>query len=451
MLWRHLCLVRAWSAAGLLGGLLCLTAPYAAAQTSRPADPEKSTLPSDVATESVDLLQGNKTGKIDVVARGQGQDKVRLTVHNNSKKRLNVILPPGLVAASTAGQGRGLQSMGLGMFSNRSGSFGQFRSTNAAEGLQSVPVNDAAAGSSVTFPADETLELTVPGVCLNFGLPTPTPKDTFTLMTVDDYTTDSRIRKSLRSLAMLGTSQGVAQAVMWRVCNDVSFEVMNTQAGRVMNEAEIALAARFVEVLDASADPEMVESGDLSEGRIFVRVQGQGALSADAQRLSAQMEKYRLLGLSVRAVDASTLSPSGAPALLVDLTFTDSKIGETRGKLAVSYLDASDRWTPLAKAPLIENSSLAVLDGESLSKALDRTLASALVTVRPSRRTSGSTSFRIDNHFPFTISNVTLKAGPSAGAPIVPFQAVGIGPGRSTILSVQAGSATIESIELNGL
>src|SRR5881397_826363 len=59
MLWRHLCLVRAWSAAGLLSGIMLLggsvaTAQAPAAATSRP---EPSAPPAEVATETVDLLQ----------------------------------------------------------------------------------------------------------------------------------------------------------------------------------------------------------------------------------------------------------------------------------------------------------------------------------------------------------------------------------------------------------
>jgi len=126
----------------------------------------------------------------------------------------------------------------------------------------------------MTVPAGESLDVTVAAVCLNFGLPTPTPRDKFTLVDVADYSTDSRVRKSLRSLCLLGTSQGVAQAVMWRVCNDLTFEAMASQAGKVINEHEIALAARFIEALDGSTGSDMVDARTLTEGRVFVRSRG---------------------------------------------------------------------------------------------------------------------------------------------------------------------------------
>src|SRR5271166_3849549 len=287
MLWRHLCPVQVWSAVGLFSGLMILGSSLATAQSSRLDDPEKISPPANVATDTVDLLRASKMGDLSVVARGQGQDRVRLTIRNTSSKRLNVVIPAGLVASAAAGQGpgqgRGFQSMGLGMFSNRPGGFGQFRASGGEEDQQSVALDSSSLGSAITVPAGESLDVTVTAVCLNFGLPTPTPRDRFTLVDVADYSTDSRMRKSLRSLCLLGTSQGVAQAVMWRVCNDLTFEAMASQAGKVINEHEIALAARFIEALDGSTGSDLVDARTLTEGRVFVMIQGEGALANDAE------------------------------------------------------------------------------------------------------------------------------------------------------------------------
>ncbi len=285
MLWRHRCLVRAWSAAGLLSGLMFIGGSIATAQIADPADApvvpvavtaaEPSSAPVEVATETVDILKASKTGDLGVAARGQGQDRVRLTIRNRSTKRLNVIVPPGLVAASSVAQGgRGLQSMGLGAVTNREGAFGEFRGAGGPVGLQSIAANDESRARHVTVPVGETIDLSIPAVCLNFGLPSPTPRDTFTLKDVDDYSSDPRVRKALRSLANLGTSHGVAQAAMWRVCNDLPFETMVTQAGKVMNLQEIALAARFVEALDASNSSALVDAAALSQSCMFVQMQG---------------------------------------------------------------------------------------------------------------------------------------------------------------------------------
>ena len=93
------------------------------------------------------MLAASKAGDLDVAARGQGQERVHLSIHNRSARRLNVIVPPGLVAASTvaqpggAGGGRGgMQSMGLGSAANREGAFGEFQVAGSPAGLQSVGV-----------------------------------------------------------------------------------------------------------------------------------------------------------------------------------------------------------------------------------------------------------------------------------------------------------------------
>jgi len=67
----------------------------------------------------------------------------------------------------------------------------------------------------------ETVELNIPGVCLNYGLPSPTPRNTFRLVDVNEYSSNPRVRRALRSLATYGTSHGVAQATMWHVCNEL--------------------------------------------------------------------------------------------------------------------------------------------------------------------------------------------------------------------------------------
>ena len=72
---------------------------------------------------------------------------------------------------------------------------------------------------------------------------------------MDDYSKDIRVRKALRTLATLGTSQGTAQAAMWRVCNNVPFETdAQSRPAKAVNPAEVALASRFLDVLDQSAD-----------------------------------------------------------------------------------------------------------------------------------------------------------------------------------------------------
>jgi hypothetical protein len=459
MLWRHLGRVRAGLATGLASGIILIGAWTARAQTPAVGETEPSSAPAGLATETVELLEGRNAGDLDVVARGHGQDRVHLSIHNRSSHRLNVVIPPGLVAASALGQGaggaggRGLQSMGLGSVSNREGAFGEFRGTTSPGGLQSVAARNEAIASQVAVPVGETVELNIPGVCLNYGLPSPTARNTFRLVDVNEYSSNPRVRRALRSLATYGTSHGVAQAAMWRVCNDLPFEVMAEQTGKVMNAHEIALAARFVEALDAPAGAgDLVDPAALSQSRVYVQVRGQGSLAAEAKRLLSQLEGLHILGLPIQITDSQELPTAPAPALFLNVVLTDAKVGETRGVVVVSSCAAGEAWLPLGKVSFRDSSSVSVLDGATLSKVVDRSVASAFVTVKPARRTLGTTTLKIENRLPFTVSNLVVRAGSSSGSPSVPFTGVGVGPARSALLPLQAATASlVEHVELNGL
>ncbi|MGP0068129.1 MAG: hypothetical protein ACLQGP_31595 [Isosphaeraceae bacterium] len=461
MLWRHLCLARACSAAGLVSATLFLGGSISTAQTPTavPVRSEPSAPPVEVATETVDLLKASKSGDLSVVAHGQGQDRVRMTIQNTTNRRLNVIIPPGMIAASKtaqgggAGGGRGMQSIGLGSVTNREGAFGEFQGEAGIGGLRSVQPTFDATTHSVGVPAKETVDVSVPGVCLNYGLPAPTGRDTLTLVDVDSYTTDPRIRKALRSLATLGTSHGVAQAVMWRICNDLPFEQMIEQsAGKTMNVHEIALAARFVEALEECKGADLVERSALTESRIFVQLEGVGALGRDARRLQGQLEGLHVMGMPLKVVETEAIPASSAPAMALKVILTESKTGETRGRIVVSACSEPNAWTAFGKVAFRENSSISVLDGPTLARSIDRTMAGAFVSVKPARRSVGSTTLNLENRLPFTISNVVVRAGNSSGAPSVPFQGVGVGPARSAHLPIQAATASlVEHVELNGL
>src|SRR5205814_1701553 len=98
-----------------------------------------------------------------------------------------------------------------------------------------------------------------------------------------------------------------------------------------------------------------------------------------------------------------------------------------------------------------EGSTVTVLDGPGLARALDHALASAFVTVKVVQRGASSTSLRVENRLPFTLANVRIKASGSSGAPAVAFPGLGIGPARSAKTSIQASGGTIDRVELNGL
>jgi len=444
MLWRHLCLVRAWSAAGLLTCSI-----FGVAAIAEPDDPAPVAEP---VTQTVKVLAAKQAGELAVELRGQGQDRVRMVLQNTSAKRLKVVLPAGLVAASASGQG-GFQSMGLGTADNEPGAFGAFRSAPPDSGFRSIAPTDQSRSCTVTVPVGQRIEIAIPAVCLNYGSPTPTPRDKFELMDVNDYSRDPRVRKALRSLATLGTSHGVAQATMWHLCSGVPFEFLGSAKGKVVNVHEVALAARFVAAVDASGESELVDPSYLTESRLIISVSGEGLLDQDAQRLEAAMDGLRLMGLPVRVRDRSSGEPpsAAAPALWVKVLLTGSSAGETRGRVFLDRAIIGGEWVALGKTTFSESSAAGVLDATTLLKNLDHAIATTFVTVKPARHGVGSTTLKIDNHLPFTLAGVVVKAGGSSGQPKVELKGLGVGPARSVLAPIQAPGGAVDHVELNGL
>ncbi len=204
MLWRHLCLVRAWSAAGLPSGMMLLGGSIATAQS--PAAPaatraEPSAPPAEVTTETVDLLRGRQGGRPDRgrtrPGTGQGPFDPR-TIRTKSPAQRDRAARAGRGEQGRPGRRRGrrrprnAEHRAWARWRNREGAFGEFQADAPRAGLRSIPTTGEPPSRSVAVPAGESVDLTITGVCLNYGLPAPTGRDKLTVMDVDEYTTDPR-------------------------------------------------------------------------------------------------------------------------------------------------------------------------------------------------------------------------------------------------------------------
>ena len=107
-----------------------------------------------------------------------------------------------------------------------------------------------------------------------------------------------------------------------------------------MNAHEIALAARFVEALDASASTDLVDPAYLTENRLFVRVAAEGALRRDADRLAREIDGPARPGPPGPHARPTTPERRSAPAVLLNVVLSAGQTGETRGRVVVSQADA---------------------------------------------------------------------------------------------------------------
>ncbi|RUL88568.1 hypothetical protein [Tautonia sociabilis] len=441
MNWRLRDLVRAGAAAGLLFATL--------GQESRAQEPAELPPGAAMLGETIDILRAQRAGDLAVEARGAGSDTVELRLRNTSAKRLHVILPPGLVASAASGQ---FQSMGLGTPGNQPEAFGRFDTPGEAlaPGFRSVPVSGGSTAASVTVPAGQEVAVRMPAVCLNYGLPDPNPTNRFVLMDISEYSSDARVQKALRSLATYGTGRRVAQVVMWHTCNGLSVAQVERLAPKLANRWELALADRFIEALDASSGTDLVDPAYLTAGRVFVRVQGEGDLAAEANRLAEAIDGSMVFGLPARVVLGADEPVASGPALYLVVSLSSQTDSQTTGRIAVHGLGRDRSWTNGGLAKLVIDAPASSIDGGMLTSAIDRAVATQFVKVRRSAQVEGGTKLVVENGLPMTLAGLTLDASAEGGA-MVPFEAIGIGPLRSAEVVVPAAGARAASLELNGL
>ena len=382
--------------------------------------------------DSVSILDAERDGQVTLKVRGQGADSVRIVMGNNTDQRLKVILPPGLVAATSAAQGG--QNMG------------GFRSIG-------VQPENPEVGAVIPIAPGETLDFKVAAVCLNYGLATPTPEFEFKLIDVADFTPDTRAQKALRNVAVLGAGYGVAQAVAWNVFNHMTFAQMAKEARRYLNTDEISVAARFVEALDASGTQELVDPAYFQNGRVLIRIHGENALAADADRLQKAFEGQRLLGLPVQVVDNVDGDTTRPSSLLVDVALVQdaARPDHLRALATVKHHSAQGGWDKLGNVSLPLGKSAASVGQDDLTLALDRGISAAFVKLVPDRKSRGVSTFRIINKLPLSINKVVLHTSRAVDAPEVSLNGLAIGPNRSGMASVPAANGILERIEFNGL
>ena len=398
-------------------------------------------------TQTVQILDAVKSGDLNVTVRGAGESRVKFTIQNKTSKRFNVVIPPGLVAASAAGQG-GFQSMGLGVPTANLGSFGAFRGNRTeTAGFRAMPAS-APAPQGLAISPNQTIDVAVPSVCLNFGLPTPTARNVFSLKDVESYSPDARVRRALKSLATLGTSQTVAQAAMWHVCNGMSFDQIARQNVIAFNPHELSQAARFVDALDTSST-DLVDPAYFQAGRLLVHLSGDGLSGKDAKRIAADLDGMRMMGLPVKLVTDLDGLEARPGTMLVNAAILPSKPTGTTTRVTVRVATPRGDWETLGHFDVRSGSSVNTLTAADLVADLGRGVAKAFVTVTPVRRVPGTTTVKITNRLPMTIANLTLKTGKAGDT--VGLDAVGIGPIRSASAGIPAASAVIDSVELNGL
>ncbi len=108
-----------------------------------------------------------------------------------------------------------------------------------------------------TVPAGKSVTLRVPLVCLEYGLKEPTPRMTYRLSPLAEFSQDPRLAVLLGGLASGHLSQTVAQAAAWHVSSGRTWEQLATEVVKgagaapdraVFSAADLQAARQAVEI-----------------------------------------------------------------------------------------------------------------------------------------------------------------------------------------------------------
>ena len=461
----------------MLGWISCgLIGPDGAARPVRAADRPGA---------AVKVLDAERRGLVTVAVRGTSGYEIHVTLQNQTGQALRVMMPPGLVAANVddpvagptpvrppvvspgpgpigrpepspgptggpepapgpvGGGSPVYQDMGLGATNNRGGGFGGTGPVASRDGFRSAEPVDPATGA-VEVPARGVVDLAIPAICLNFSVPAPPARARLRLVDVDDFSADPRVRRSLRTLATLGTSMGVAQAVMWQVRNGLTTDQMLAR-NREINPGELALANRFLRALDADAGPPRFDAGHL-----FVTIAPIPHQTQLVARLARELKGLRILGMPVEVLPRGKEPRGVAPMVHIGLSFVGDDPAKMTARLAIRSGEGLDEiaWSAVVAAEVDGPMALKGLETASLARGIERALIATFVDARAEPKSS---TWEIRNRLPFTLSNLTLRVGDGPSSRRVDVAGLGIGPGRTVRMALPAADGVIERVELNGL
>lgn len=222
----------------------------------RPArSPGEAATPSEPS--AVELFAAIAAGQVEAKFIAKNSQRGRILIKNKTQQPLSVRLPQALAAAPVLAQFQlpGFPGGGNNGGGPLGGPLGQ--AGNGAPQTVGAAVNGNRRGlfGAFNIPADKTLELKVPCVCLEHGKPNPRPAIPYRLVPIESVSQDPVLHDVLAGLGEERYSQRVAQAAAWRLANKLSWE----QLAAVKIEHLIGLSERYFSAKDLKEARELVE------------------------------------------------------------------------------------------------------------------------------------------------------------------------------------------------
>lgn len=231
-------MVARWRLLALVGTLtVSLVLPAVSADSRRE---HKKVIPAAKADESlqhIDVFAGIERGVLDVKMIPNDALGGNLLIENKGAKPLNVDFPPAFIGKQVLKQFPGVQP-GAGNNGPGAGGPGGQPGGNGAQVLGGgigQPQNTGAAGNPggagqnfgngfFSVPTDKIIRVAYRSACLEHGKPDPTPRMTYRISKVEEFSDDAVLAETLKLVASGEHDPQAAQAVAWHVANNMSWK-----------------------------------------------------------------------------------------------------------------------------------------------------------------------------------------------------------------------------------
>lgn len=229
----------------VLAATLCLVALTASAEDRR----ARPFFPVNEEARQVPLFDGMEEGVFEVRVIPRDEFGGNLLIQNVSDEPLNMQFPDAIVGVEVAPQGFGGGGMGGGGFGGQGGgqggqggqnqSFGGGGGGGLGGGQQGgFGGGGGGQGGFFSIPSEETLRVPYTSVCLDHGKHEPHARMNYTIIPVEQYTTDKKVQELVR---LVGTGQmdpAAAQAAAWHLDDGMSWAELAAKTFPIFGGAE---------------------------------------------------------------------------------------------------------------------------------------------------------------------------------------------------------------------
>ncbi|MGE5193636.1 MAG: hypothetical protein ACM3U2_14165 [Deltaproteobacteria bacterium] len=227
--------------------VVCVAVCLAAASVAVAKQPIKK-LKHDPKVPPVALFDAMEAGTVETAVIARDSHEASLFVTNKSDAPVTVQMPkavvavqvlkqffgqqnrggntgPGMPGGNTTG---GAQPMGMGMQNNLGNNMPGGMNNFQGNGFNNIGVGNGngngPGGGFFTVPPQKTVQVPMMGVCLAHGKPDPSPRMTYKLVKLEDYTTDPALHETLKRFAAGETDLQTAQAAVWHLTDKMSWQ-----------------------------------------------------------------------------------------------------------------------------------------------------------------------------------------------------------------------------------